>query len=457
MLIAKQEHVRFMDHRITQCPRCGTSFRVTEAHLAVAAGAVRCGSCLHIFNARDHWADAAPAAPAKPEKPIAAKRIEEIEVDDDALFDDDTALFDDDEPEAAKTSGGSIFNPADEDFGIIDDGSPEEFSEKFLDINSWEEDSGNSFSNERDTTDITAENELSEQAWAQKILEEDDDKTESALGAPARSDVFDDFDSVLDAVPEIDESESHSESKSHIQELADSGEFSSEFLNLDADYSAKPIESARSAHSIADEEIVLESMRSESVENNAAERPLFALRNLEQEPLRLHQFVHESRWPKILWGIGLIAALAVSGWQYIYFNLDDLAHGSVRPWLMQACDKLGCVLPPQFDIAQIRTNSLIVRSHPSQRGALAVDAIITNQAEFPQPYPTLQLQFADLNGAPVAGRRFQPDEYLSGELTGSRLMPVRQPVHIALELLDPGPRAVNYLLTVVASEQEAVQ
>jgi hypothetical protein len=49
----------------------------------------------------------------------------------------------------------------------------------------------------------------------------------------------------------------------------------------------------------------------------------------------------------------------------------------------------------------------------------------------------------------VAGRRFKPEEYLGGELTGSRLMPVMQPVHIALELLDPGPRAVNYLLTVV--------
>ena len=88
------------------------------------------------------------------------------------------------------------------------------------------------------------------------------------------------------------------------------------------------------------------------------------------------------------------------------------------------------------------------------KGALAVDAIITNQAPFPQPYPSLQLQFTDLNGAPVAGRQFRPEEYLGGELTGSRLMPVQQPVHIALELVDPGPRAVNYLLTVVANSAE---
>lgn len=432
-----------MDHRITQCPRCGTSFRVTEAHLAVAAGAVRCGSCLHIFNARDHWADAAPPAPAKPEKPLAAKQLEEIEIDDDALFDDETPLFGDDEPAPTKAGGGSIFNPADDDFDIIDDSGPEEFSETFLEINSWEEDTGNSFSHERGAD--TEEDESTEQAWTQKLLAEDNEKTAAALNAPARSDVFDDFDSVLDAVPEIDEHESHS------VKPTESGDFSAEFLNLDADPSASPREPTKST-ATADEEIVLESIQPEP--SSDAERPLFALRNLEQEPLQLHQFVHESRWPKILWRIGLVAVLALSGWQYTYFNLNELAHGSLRPWLSQACGVLNCVLPPQFDVAQIRTNSLLVRSHPTRRGALAVDAIIVNQADFPQPYPTLQLQFSDLNGAPVAGRRFQPSEYLSGELTGSRLMPVRQPVHVALELIDPGPRAVNYILTVVTPEPE---
>lgn len=437
-----------MDHRITQCPRCGTSFRVTEAHLAVAAGAVRCGSCLHIFNARDHWTDAAPVTPAKSEKPLAQKHVEEIEIDDDALFDDETPLFDDDEPAPTKTGSGSIFNPADDDFGIIDDGGPEQFSETFLDINSWEEDTGNSFNRERvSDTETTAADESTELAWTRKLLEEDDEKTAAALNAPARSAVFDDFDSILDAVPEIDEAESHSEPDA--AEPAESGEFSAEFLNLDADYSAAPREAVKTA--ARDEEVVLESMHADPT-SSEAERPLFALRDFEQEPLQLHQFVHESSWPKILWRIGLVAALVLSGWQYVYFNLNELARGSLRPWLAQACGVLGCVLPPQFDIAQIRTNSLLVRSHPTHRGALAVDAIITNQADFPQPYPTLQLQFSDLNGAPVAGRHFQPGEYLSGELTGARLMPVRQPVHIALELVDPGARAVNYQLTVVAPE-----
>lgn len=431
-----------MDHRITQCPRCSTSFRVTEAHLAVAAGAVRCGSCLHIFNARDHWIDATPPAPATAEKPIAAKKIDDIEIDDDALFDDDTPLFDDDEePETTKTSSGSIFNPIDDDFAVIDDSGPEEFSESFLEINSWEEDSGHSFSGEQGS-ELIEDNEVSEQAWTQKLLEEDDQKTAAAVSAPARSDVFDDFD-ILGTVPEIEESKATSS--------IDSSEFSAEFLNLDTDYDDTRA-AAKTARNEFDEDIVLQSPEAGAGNNGDAERPLFALRDLEQEPIRLHQFVHESRWPKILWGTGLIAVLALSVWQYVYFNLGDLAHGSLRPLLAQACNVVNCVLPPQFDVGQIKTNSLIVRSHPTQRGALAVDAIITNQADFPQPYPLLQLQFTDLSGAPVAGRRFQPSEYLSGELTGSKLMPVRQPIHIGLEIVDPGSRAVNYQLIVATPE-----
>lgn len=431
-----------MDHRITQCPRCGTSFRVTEAHLAVAAGAVRCGSCLHIFNARDHWAETKPATP-EPEKPIAQKQVEDVDIDDDALFDDDSPLFADDESETAKTKSGIIFNAADDDFEVIDDGGPEKLSESFLDINSWEEESGHSFGDESGA-DVNEESTSNEAAWAQKLLEDDENADTTVDDASPRSDMFDEFDSVLDAVPEIDEAESAPEKEDY------SSEFSAEFLNIDADDNRSSRDAIAANAPGSALEINTNSNEPASVRNANSGQPLFALRDIEQEPIRLHQFVHESRWPKILWGIALGAVLILSVWQYVYFNFKELAHGSLRPWLAQACNVLHCVLPPQFDVAQIRTNSLIVRSHPSQRGALAVDAIITNQADFAQPYPVLQLQFSDLSGAPVASRRFQPSEYLGGELSGARLMPVQQPVHIALEILDPGSRAVNYQLNVIA-------
>ncbi|WP_062066280.1 DUF3426 domain-containing protein [Cellvibrio sp. OA-2007] len=46
---------------ITRCPKCGTAFRVTPSQLQSAKGAVRCGSCLHVFKAQEYVA----ATPAK--------------------------------------------------------------------------------------------------------------------------------------------------------------------------------------------------------------------------------------------------------------------------------------------------------------------------------------------------------------------------------------------------------
>jgi predicted Zn finger-like uncharacterized protein len=39
---------------VTRCPQCNTAFRVTPNQLAVAAGVVRCGSCLAVFKAVDY-------------------------------------------------------------------------------------------------------------------------------------------------------------------------------------------------------------------------------------------------------------------------------------------------------------------------------------------------------------------------------------------------------------------
>ena len=39
---------------VTECPNCSTRFRVTETQLQVAAGRVRCGACLTVFQGIDH-------------------------------------------------------------------------------------------------------------------------------------------------------------------------------------------------------------------------------------------------------------------------------------------------------------------------------------------------------------------------------------------------------------------
>ena len=56
----------------TRCPTCSTCFRVTDRHLAIAKGKVRCGQCQLVFNALEHAIDDLPGKQT-PAKPVAAK------------------------------------------------------------------------------------------------------------------------------------------------------------------------------------------------------------------------------------------------------------------------------------------------------------------------------------------------------------------------------------------------
>lgn len=58
---------------ITQCPQCGTRFKVTDAQLDAHDGLVRCGRCHEVFNASEHLHDDQPSPqlslPIEPELP----------------------------------------------------------------------------------------------------------------------------------------------------------------------------------------------------------------------------------------------------------------------------------------------------------------------------------------------------------------------------------------------------
>jgi len=146
-------------------------------------------------------------------------------------------------------------------------------------------------------------------------------------------------------------------------------------------------------------------------------------------------------------------AAGLLAFQYVWFHFDEMArHDTYRPIFQQLCPMLGCEVPTRVDIGRIKSSNLVVRSHPDFKGALIVDAIIYNRASFAQPFPLLELRFADLNGQLIASRRFKPSEYLSGELAGRGEMPSQTPIHIALDILDPGPKAVNYSLSFRSPE-----
>ena len=146
--------------------------------------------------------------------------------------------------------------------------------------------------------------------------------------------------------------------------------------------------------------------------------------------------------------VAMAAAIAALVGQVLWFQFDTWARDSAtRPLYGVICQVLGCELPTLRDVDRMLTQNLIVRSHPEVANALLVDAIIVNQAPFAQPFPVLELRFTSLGGNLVAGRRFQPAEYLAGELAGASVMAIQTPIHVELAIEDPGDDAVNYFLT----------
>lgn len=161
-------------------------------------------------------------------------------------------------------------------------------------------------------------------------------------------------------------------------------------------------------------------------------------------PRRRHQ---QSRRPWLT-AACLLAALMLP-LQYVYFYSDQLSlNSNYRDWLIPLCDVLGCDVYPLADLGQIKSDHLLVYSHPSMEEALLVEAILENRASFEQPFPHLLLYFDDLQGQRVAQRRFSPEEYLHGEMRGATLFPRNRPVRIRLAIADPGPNASNYSLLV---------
>lgn len=405
------------DSFVTQCPHCQTSFRVSHAQLSVARGVVRCGSCLQVFNAAKQLLEQSagkdaiqPVAPAIVEPPaqraISQKQWSAAEMDLDSLdLDEELARLEQREIQPTTEFGRHRENglSARRDSAEQDDEpwSDSLFSESAADRAQAVE------AEQREAQTDSGKHSRTEPSFSLEPVDLDDEpkvpqlRLNDPLDTPQRHDRL----SATDTT--------------------------------DDDLSLPPIAPLRKRHE-----------RSEATEREEA------LQDLTDDPLQLDWQKRRSPWGRRLFWLLLIllGAGALVG-QYVAYHFDELARqDQYRPWFQQLCPEIGCTVPSKVDIAKIKSSNLVVRSHPDFSGALVVDAIIYNRAAFSQPFPLLELRFADLTGHLIASRRFKPGEYLNGDLEGLAEMPSQTPIHIALDILDPGPKAVNYSLSFHSPE-----
>ena len=453
-----------MSNMVTRCPQCQTSFKVTEEHLKIANGAVRCGSCLLVFQARQHWVNpdnmaasttpasaaagkfrfdqsaidnsgaagsseepveqrspnafvppkvalnnTAPADKAATESP-AHKKLDEI--GDDERISDDLDIEDDEggiTPTAAKA--GQFGEPDDDYDSVFDEFDDQADSSKFdnaLDDNFNDLDAlvdgASSGSDNADTSD---------DAWAKKILDDIEQKNK-----PEELD--------LDAVDNI-------------------RDILTDFTNpVDVDAARRDLGFDR------DEPFAARELGEKKTDRGGGRAEMIA----HIEPLPVELVSSEPRdgsnWKEILaWNASAIALVFLLFIQYVSFNFSALAKkDTTRPYMQTICNAVGCKLPSVENNRYIKIRNLVVRKHSQIADGLAVDAILFNITGQELPFPQLELYFSDLAKTPVASRRFEPAEYLSGELSGQTMIPSGRPVHIALEIVNPSGDAVNWVLQV---------
>ncbi|MBN3861815.1 DUF3426 domain-containing protein [Pseudomonas frederiksbergensis] len=406
------------DSFVTQCPHCQTSFRVSHAQLSMARGVVRCGSCLQVFNAakqlleqRAGKAAVKPVAPPPVEPPvqraISQKQWTAAEMDLDSLDLDE---------ELARLEQREI-QPTTE-FG-----RPRE----------------DSLSARRDSA------EHDEAPWSDSLFSESAADRAHVAEEPTPE-------------PTIEPGKhSRTEPSLSLEPVDPGDEPEIQQLRLHDPLDA-PIPFASLSATTDDDEIdddlpSVEPLRKRRERNEPALRAE-VLQDLSDDPLQLDWQRRRSPWGRrFFWLLLILLGAAGLVGQYVAYHFDELARqDQYRPWFQQLCPHIGCTVPSKVDIAKVKSSNLVVRSHPDFNGALVVDAIIYNRAPFSQPFPLLELRFADLNGHLIASRRFKPGEYLNGDLEGLAEMPPQTPIHIALDILDPGPKAVNYSLSFHSPE-----
>ncbi len=456
----------------TQCPDCGTVFKVTADALRVAQGDVRCGICSTSFSALDYLserpllrphegepshddtitveetpgtefielsspaesaAESSPSAPGgDPATDSALAATDEGAGDEPADADVDTGAEPDTEPDAEPDTEADV-DPDDAEAALEFHGSAEDLERLFV-----EGSIGVAGSDSAYVADF--EQSLSEIAGADlsgiEVTEESPPRDEDSAGGAAHPGQV----AAVLAFRRPGHDAGDVREQADVDDASDPLSRTDEYPILTLQSPPGPGHGDDGAPPEPEEplQILIPEELRRAAEDRYPHAEAFATGD-EREP------TGGWRWPLTA---GLLVLLLVLTAQGIHFWRDDLArHSIVGPWLLRAYAAAGLELSPPVDLAAFEIRQLGAANDPIQAGRLKVRASIVNNAPFAQPYPLLRLSLQDRFGTTVGVRNLEPAEYLPGGSAGAMLAPSRR-ADAEIVFVDPGRDAVGYELDV---------
>lgn len=152
------------------------------------------------------------------------------------------------------------------------------------------------------------------------------------------------------------------------------------------------------------------------------------------------------RWrvAPLVWLIGAVGLAVVLVGQIVYFYPTELArYPQLAPLVTRACATLGCEVKAKQDVRLIEIVRTTVAPHPKRKQALRVRAALVNRADFPQPFPLMEITLTNSAGAVVARRTFLPRQYLISIEVGDKMIP-NVVVDGLLDISNPDPNPGGY-------------
>ncbi|MFA7350104.1 MAG: DUF3426 domain-containing protein [Methylotenera sp.] len=151
-----------------------------------------------------------------------------------------------------------------------------------------------------------------------------------------------------------------------------------------------------------------------------------------------------------LWLAGAFILLICAVAQSIYFLRDNIAiyYPNAKPMLEKACQSLGCSvnLPKQIELIVIDDSDM--QEDINVEGVMHLSSRLINKADFNLAYPNLELTLTDTDDNPTLRRVFKPAEYLPANTDIASGLKAGETIKIKLAITTTGQAVAGYRIFV---------
>lgn len=339
---------------ITNCPNCQTQFVVSKKQLKQYQGKVRCGHCLHVFDATMHMVEAIP------NEGIADATQEVLSVSTDN------------------------FQPTDVSISAVDAVSA-------------------SFHDHDVDTDTPSDNE---NAWPTIIDDIEHEVSQATISSPILNNAP--AEPTVPDTPDIVDED-------NIAEVIDYGALAPSFSEV-------PLEPEATVDT------------PKPISNLSVDAKFYKKKAPRSKA---------STW--LLFCVTTLLGLAAIG-QSVYFLRNEIPiyYPNSKPYLVSACEKIGCEITLPKKIEYIFIDDFEIEEDAEYAGLMRLTSTLINQASFAQTYPNLELTLKDADDNPKLRRTLKPAEYLPQNTAVENGIGPGEQVKIKLNITTNGEEVSGY-------------